>query len=235
MPAIQVYKSKEKGVMVPVQEAKIAKAYQCPWTGKLYASKKSYVKHLSDLRTSRMHKNARYKLMQKKKEDFWKVTTFEEMLQWVELNPDFFWQCAKNNSWSYDAAYMDSIRDDFWVKISYLDVTYSDHVSNTHSCPRNGVRNWGREPDKPIGYKGWGGRIEFQTSHEIRGFMSGLWEHLGIHTGSGGGSGGRNWGYSVGIFLDDWDGLAQSKMLDILGETRKMSKVTLGTSKYFKR
>ena len=73
MPAIQVYKSKEKGVMVPVQEAKIAKAYQCPWTGKLYASKKSYVKHLSDLRTSRLHKNARYKLMQKKKEDFQKL------------------------------------------------------------------------------------------------------------------------------------------------------------------
>ena len=57
---------------------------------------------------------------------------------------------------------------------------------------------------------------------------------LGIHTGTGGGSGGRNWGFSVGIFLDDWEGLAQSKMLDILGETNKMSTVKLGTPKYFK-
>lgn len=44
MPAIKVYKSGQKGVLIPVSEAKVAAGYQCPWTGKLYATKKSYVK-----------------------------------------------------------------------------------------------------------------------------------------------------------------------------------------------
>lgn len=32
-------------------------------------------------------------------------------------------------------------------------------VSNTHSCPLNGVRNWNNSPDKPIRYPGWTGRV----------------------------------------------------------------------------
>lgn len=211
MPAIKVYK--HNGVMIPVDSAKTAKAYICPWTGELYATKRSYVGHLKKLREQRMHKRARIIRRQRKLEDLWNQPSFDKIIKWIHLNPELFWENAKRNGWHSDAARWDKIRDTFTVTIKYLTLTYNDCVSNSHSCPRGGVTNWGgRDTLKdgtpaPRGYPGWTGRISFQLSTGTISFSSYVFKGTGINTGSGGGGGGGTFSYDLKMFMDDWPGL----------------------------
>jgi len=212
MPAIQVYKS--GSTMIPVDNAKKAKAYICPWTKELYASKRGYVSHLKKLRVDRMHHRARYLLHQRKLSDMWNQPDFDSVIKWIHLNPEVFWLNAKSQGWPSDTARWDKIRDSFSLKIASLDLTYSDSVSNSHSCPHNGVTNWGSSrtfedgTSKPCGYPGFSGRISFKTSHEPYSFASDILKGTRIHTCTGGGAGYNTYSYDVKFFLDDWPGIA---------------------------
>lgn len=104
-----------------------------------------------------------------------------------------------------------------------LDLRWSDHVSNSHSCPHDGVTNWGRRGEQPTGYPGWTGRVEYVVqSHRGQLFSypggSDQWTGTRIHTGGGGGGGHRDqetqylqsFGYQVELFASDWPAMAQA-------------------------
>jgi hypothetical protein len=213
MPAIQVYKL--GSTMIPVEQSKTAKAYICPWTKKIYATKRGYVKHLKTLRTNRIHARYRRLRHQRKLEDMRNQPNFDSVINWIHLNPEVFWENAKQYEWTSDAARWDKIRDSFTVTIQHLSLIYSDRVSNTHDCPLNGVTNWsGRDTFedgtiKPRGYPGFNGTIIFKTSHEPLSFSSNIFKGTGINTGSGGG-GNNIYRFSVRMFLDDWPGIAKT-------------------------
>lgn len=67
-----------------------------------------------------------------------------------------------------------------------LDLTYSDKVSNTHSCPRNGKTNWRWHNHLPKGYPGWKGRVWAFYSKQQPWMSSDVFGNSLIHTGSGG-------------------------------------------------
>lgn len=67
-----------------------------------------------------------------------------------------------------------------------FEVSYSDCVSNSHSCPRGGVTNWNKDPSKPMWYKGLTGRVWARYSRSPEYFGSDVFRHSGCHTGSGG-------------------------------------------------
>lgn len=234
MPAIQVYKSKQPGVMIPVDAAKVAKAYQCPWTSDLFATKKSYVKHLKILRTTRMHRRARQLRWHRLSEDLWNQTSFEKIVRWVELHPEWFLNNAKRQSFYADANRYDRVRDTFSIKITYLDLQWDNSVSNTHYCPHNGVTNWGgQKKDAPCGYPGWQGRIEYELSHDLPGFGSDLMKGTRIHTGTGGSTNSTNYGFDVKFFADDWPGLAKGQVWETLKGTN-MNSFKFGQPRYFR-
>lgn len=213
MPTIQVYK--HKGTMIPVADAKQAKAYICPWTEEIYATKRSYVSHLKRLREDRMHRRARQLRHQRKLEDLWNQPNFDSVIRWIHLNPEVFWENAKRRGWHSDGPRWDKIRDTFTITIQHLSLSYHDNVSNSHRCPHNGVTNWGSQgtfkdgTPKPRGYPGFGGRITFKTSHEPFSFASNILEGTRIHTGSGGSGGNNIYSYDVKFFLNDWPGIAK--------------------------
>jgi len=225
MPAIKVYKN--DGVMIPVDTAKVAKAYICPWTKEIYATKRSYVNHLKKLRTDRMHRRAKHLRHQRKLLDLWNQSSFDKIIEWIHLNPEVFWENAKRNGWASDAARWDKIRDSFTVTIKYLDLTYNECVSNSHSHPRNGVSNWGGK-DKlkdgtpaPRGYPGWSGRISFQLNTEAISFSSDVFRDIGLNTGGGGGGGVYN--YSLTMFMDDWPGLKTAFSKQMLAHDKQQT------------
>ena len=212
MPAIQVYKS--GATMIPVAKAKQAKAYICPWTKEMFATKRGYVSHLKTLRINRMHRRAKELRFKRKLEDMWNQPDFGSVIRWIHLNPEVFWLSAKRNGWYSDAARWDKIRDSFEIKITSLKLTYSDMISNSHSCPHTGITNWNYDTFKdgtlkPRGYPGFGGRIEFQIDTATSNFSSDVFKGTRIYTGSGGGGGGGKYGYDVKFFLDDWPGIAR--------------------------
>lgn len=250
MPKIKVYK--QKTAMIPVDSAKIASAYQCPWTNDLFATKRGYVNHLDDLRKTRMHRRARQKIQDRKFEDFCNQPSLDCIVNWIETNPEFLFDNAIRLAWASNKEKLLEKRNDFWAKITYLDVSYSNSVSNSHDAPRGKKTNWGgRETSKdgkplPRGYPGFVGKIEYQMSHDI-GWGSDLFKGLGINTGTGGGITECRYGFEVRIFLDDFPGLARSiendrlqyekdQLIEMIKNEYKPFKVpsyNYGTSRYF--
>lgn len=230
MPRIKAYKG--AGKMIPVEEAKLVTAFRCPWTKKVYGSKRDYVKHLKWLRENRMHSRIRATARLRKHQDLWNQPTFLDIIKWIEMNPKFMFDNALRSGWARDGA--EKKRDQFWMKITYLDLSWTSSASNTHHCPRGGVTNWGmREDGKPKGYPGFTGRIEYQMSHDL-GFGSDAVRNLGIHTGTGGGAGDNRFGYGVTFFDADWTGLVNNRVMNILGDNDWKTFV-YGQPKYFRK
>ena len=70
-----------------------------------------------------------------------------------------------------------------------FDLVYSDKVSNTHSCPENGITNWYGKPELPHGYPGWKGRIWIFELHRPRSQLSWITDDVRavrVWSGSGG-------------------------------------------------
>lgn len=236
MPRIKAYKG--AGSIIPVDEARVSTAFRCPWTKRVFGDKKSYVKHLRSVRQDRIHARIRNNLLFRKKQTLWQQPTFKDIMDWIEMNPEFIFDNGMRNSfWARDKD--KKIRDSFWMKITYLNLDWHPNCSNSHACPRGGVRNWGgRELDengkpKPTGYPGFTGHIEFQISHDL-GFGSDAIAGLGIHTGTGGGTSTRIYGYGVTFFDADWPGLVQNRTMEILADNNAWKRVRIGAPIYFR-
>lgn len=240
MPKIDVYKGNR--MMIPIDVAKKAKAYRCPWTNKIYATKRDYVKHLKNLRENRMHHRAREIIRERQKQELWNLPTFDDIIKWVKLHPEFLFE-RMLHSQLHSKDYYEKYRDTFIMEITYLDVIWSDHCSNTHCKPRNGVTNWDGQkilPDgtsAPRGYPGWTGRIEFKLNCDMRGGSEVL-SSLGFKTGTGGGKGGNKYGYGVTLFADDWPELYNTHKFqiveDMLCDNKLRNKYVYGKADYFK-
>jgi uncharacterized C2H2 Zn-finger protein len=227
MPKIKAYKG--AGKIIPVEEAIITTAFRCPWTQKVYGNKRDYVKHLKYLRENYMHKRIRAKVVDLKKQNLWNQPTFVDIVKWIEMNPEFMFDNGFREGWHVEQ--WKKYRDQFWIKITYLDLRWDANVSNSHSCPRGEVTNWGRREEKPSGYPGYTGRIEYETSHDI-GFGSEVVRGLGIHTGTGGGGGKNRYGFDVKFFDADWPGLVSARTMDILADNNWRN-VRIGEPRYF--
>jgi len=232
MPKIKAYKG--NGAIIPIDDAKLGTAYRCPWTGKVFSAKKSYVSHLKVLRENRMHSAIRARIRQRVFEDLISQGDFNRIIQWVETHPEFFFDRAVGSRLNAKK-YIEEVRDKFWIKITYLDVRWNDSVSNSHNCPRGGVTCWSSreaEDGRPRGYPGWHGKIEFQLSHDL-GFGSDVFRGLGIHTGTGGGTSDNRYGYDVKFFQSDWPGLEKFRMVSMLRDDSS-SEFKYGKPHYFK-
>lgn len=204
--------------------------YKCRFTGEIFEKKEKikYVKHLKELRTemkeSRMHKRLCIEFhtwFEKEKES---ITHIKMIPEWFLKNQRMIMDaCNANvapvkggsNSWA-DPFYS----TDEFTKIEITDVRWSDTVSNSHSCPHNGVTNWGgQRPDAPRGYPGWriniNGTLKRAKKHMSR-YPYGLALNMvGIKTGTGGG-GNTDFRYGAEIFIADWSGLQQQLVFEKL-------------------
>jgi len=233
MPKIKAYKG--NGAVIPIADAKIATAFRCPWTSKIFSNKHSYVKHLTALREDRIHRNIRARIRRKVFEELINQDSFERVIEWIETHPEFFFDRAIERGRAGWSERRDHLRDKFWIKMTFLDVAWSDSVSNSHSCPRGGVTCWSSreaEDGRPRGYPGWQGRIEFQLSHDL-GFGSDLFRNIGIHTGTGGGISGHRYGYDVKFFAADWPALATNLAVERLGGASGIRSFHHGKPNYY--
>ena len=209
MPKIKAYAKCD--TLIAVDDAAVIDAYRCPWTDDLFRYKSDYVQHLADIRESKIRRKIRMNNRDKILNKVWNLRTFNEIVEWFNTNPKLVLEYANRRRWINDK---EIPPDEYKFEITYLKLRWSSKVSNSHSCPHNGVQNFGRDlkfkngTPYPTGYPGWEGNIEFKTSHDI-GWSSDLLGSFRIHTGTGGGSGiNRPAGYQVRFFDADWHGLA---------------------------
>lgn len=77
------------------------------------------------------------------------------------------------------------------------ELTYGE-VSNSHSCPIDGVTNWGkRKEDEPTSYKGWNGRVWVRYGSAVNSFGSDPLRNTLTYTGTGG----------IGGYSGPWENL----------------------------
>ena len=142
------------------------------------------------------------------------VTSIVELEKFITENfNQFFYNGMKHALWKCDRKPTIAHK---MAKIK-IDVQWNDHVSNSHSCPRNGVQNFDTRAEynkgKPTGYPGWKGRIEFvveagmsnhkKNPYKLDSYGGDYFKDTGINTGTGGGNG-QSYGYDVKLFAADF-------------------------------
>ena len=234
MPKIEVYRY--NNIVIPVAESAKKVGYQCSKTQQLFATRSAFIKHLKARRRS-IHtkiqakrrtdtRNARYK-------EFQSCQNFNEIIHWIETNSDYFIDQLK---------YLYHIPDELvglhQIEILEMSMRYSGCVSNSHSCPESGTRNWGGSETfkdgspKPNGYPGFQGRIKYRC------YLKELPENIKlpkyyespyfrvfrgskniINTGFGGGDGNNNASFDIKVFLDDVPGFKATIAEELLIST----------------
>lgn len=218
-------------------------AWKSDADGKIFEDKAKYTAHIRKL--------ARHRLAQKKlqiaesvKDAAWaelydREQSLDDWMQMVIDNQHLFWAEAAAGD-PYDWACVGkkhgrgknagNVPMPKVLKITH-NMSWSESVSNSHSCPHNGVTNWGgRVEGAPRGYPGWTGRVDWivEWPKEFDGIYLGsdlfsrgtfCTGRQRAHTGTGGGGGGHfnkefnTWcqssGYSFSIFASDWPGMAR--------------------------
>ncbi len=222
--------------------------WKCDNTGKLFEDKDKYQAHLRKLARER---NTKRKLTVVEAEaDAWWARAYEtemtiqEWKQFVINNQARFWaEAAKADphDWSYVGKSHNRRKSGVYCPIPELlefttfDVRWNPAVSNSHSCPHNGVTNWGGKEQidgqlAPRNYPGWSGRVEWivKWPEEWDGvylgsdLFKGLFGQGGrqrAHTGTGGGGMRYNekhkchtqsFGYDFRMYAADWPGMARA-------------------------
>lgn len=222
MPKIEVYKSGNS--VIPVADAKVTKAYICPWTKKIHINRKKYIEHLGQYRKNQIYRTIQVNNWKKKAEELWNQPSFDHIIAWCAKNPYFFLDRAMQSCFADRKKAFDKIhKEGFSFRITFLELYWRDDCSNTHSCPHNGVTNFSSVDTKPVGYPGWSGRIKFEASHDFPTFFSDMFRGTRIHTGTGGGNGFK-YSCEVKFFDDDWPGLSgPHHTLSLLKGERKRS------------
>ena len=213
--------------------------------GKIFEDKAKYQKHLRKLARERRTRR-RLEIEETLKDRIWNelYECEQSVEQWADMvvaNQDLFWaEAAKGDP--YDWKIVGQTRKGVVCPVPRLleftefDLRWSDSVSNSHSCPHNGVTNWGGRnkmpdgTDAPRGYPGWTGRIGwiFAWPKEWDGYYIGgdlfargtfSTGRQRAHTGTGGGGGMRysekhgcyvmSHAYDFRIYAADWPGMAR--------------------------
>jgi hypothetical protein len=200
----------------------IVQAYRSDTDGKLFLEKADYVQHLRKLAAGRRKVRVLARLEQDREaflDRMGQVTSMEELELFIRDNWRWFWLngVSSHPRWCRRKDALPEFHE--YVKVSLLNMTWNERVSNAHSCPRAGVENFMRHVDRPWHYPGWHGRIEIRVRPPVRksrgkeylddGWGSDYFSKTPICTGGGGG-GGRNdteyvsYGYDLKLFAADF-------------------------------
>jgi len=213
--------------------------WKCDEDGKIFEDKRKYQNHLRKLARVRRTRR-RIEIEENLKNAVWnelykREQSIDEWADMVVEHQDLFWAEAARGD-PYDWAIVGKTRKGVVCPVPRLlgftqfSLRWSDSVSNSHSCPHNGIENFMRHEDKPTGYPGWTGRAEWMVAwpkewdgYYLGGdlFAAGTFRtgRQRAHTGTGGG-GGMRWneehkchvmthGYEFKIYAADWPGLVR--------------------------
>ena len=226
----------------------IITAYKSEADGKIFEDKSKYQAHLRKLARHRLAQR-RLQVAESEKDAVWaelyqREQSIDDWMQMVIDNQHLFWaEAAAGNPQDWNCVGKKWGRGKNAVVVpvpKVLKITHSmrwsDSVSNSHSCPHDGMTNWGgREKMKdgspaPSGYPGWTGRVEWivawpqELEHMYLGselFSRGTFRtgRQRAHTGTGSGGGGHmskefnTWvqrpAYDFRIYASDWPGLTR--------------------------
>lgn len=208
--------------------------------GKLFEDKAKYQKHLRKIANERRkQKQLAQQALEREAflDQMGQVETIEQLNQFIKDNWNwFFLNGYARNQWRCGRK-VEKLHE--FVDVRVHDLSWREHIGNTHSCPRGGVENFMQKDDKPKGYAGWYGRITIKVRPGMKkyrgkeymkdGWGSDYFANTPINTGSGGGGGGTEWkiySYDVTLWADDFpvmkDRIEKQKIWRSIGGSKKL-------------
>lgn len=217
----------------------IIQAYKSDADGKVFEHKTDYTKHMRKLAAHRRYLKNIQRVEDERLEFFksmGEVSDFAGLHDFIVNNWKwFFMNGVKHNAWQHNTKKMPEFH-----QLNKLDIRidgWREQLSNSHSCPRGGVQNWGSKPGKPTGYPGWYGYIEIIVGREVskninkkyyfEGWGSDYFKETLINTGSGGAGGqtehSQLYSYDIKLWAADFPVMYmnQRKKQYLLLETNK--------------
>lgn len=197
--------------------------WKCKATGKIFSTdeKAKYISHLKIVReqhrAERKDKREEAEFQDWLKSEKMNITSLDQIPVWILNNID-----KLNRQYVRVSSILRKTEPRKIVNIEITGTFYT-HVSNSHSCPRNGVTNWSHYGELPDGYPGWEISVwfKFEDSYEYRSLDSStFFKMIDIHTGSGGG-GGNTRSYKAKMFSADWPALAEAVEKDFIVDKLK--------------
>lgn len=200
-------------------------AWRSDADGKLFEDKVKYLKHLKKLAKVRFISKKILKV-----ENSWddfntrmgQVANISELEQFISDNWDqFFIKGLSSNMWrsDYTPAKHELVRIEFW------NPKWNEYTSNSHRCPRNGVRNFMREHNNPTSYPGWECQIQFEVKTEQythrkktyyrQGYGSDYFDKSIVCLGGGGGgcsNGTQKYQYDCVLWAEDFPVMYQNHL-----------------------
>ena len=239
--------------------------WKCDQTNKLFEDKTKYQTHLRRLAKERTMQRRLWR--HETAANAWWAEAFEterSIKDWPEFvikNQLRFWAEAvgsSNGYWSNVGKVISRKRNapampiPVLLEFSKFNLQWSLDISNSHSCPHNGVENWSGNVQMkdgslaPRGYPGWTGHVEWivQWPEEYDGIYLGsdlfrANKKVRAYAGSGGGGGMRyshkyecftqSFGYSVNIFAADWPGMVKHELNDQFEQVLKGERTHVDT------
>ena len=223
-------------------------AYKSDADGKIFEDKRKYQNHLRTLARHRLSQR-KLQIAEAAKDALWaelyeREQSIDDWMQMVVDTQHLFWAEAAQgdwNDWERVGKKIGRGKNAIVMPVPKLlkikhSLRWNDMVSNSHSCPHNGVTCWSSHEAKdgrPRGYPGWTGHIEWlvEWPKELEGmylgsdlFSRGTFRtgRQRAHTGTGGGGGGHmnkefnTWvqrpQYDFRLFAADWPGLYRYEM-----------------------
>ena len=176
--------------------------------GKLFEDRTKYQNHLRKLAAARREvKKQELHVLQREYflDQMGQVASFDELQQFIVDHWDFFrYNMLERNSWRKRKTL--AKKDDQLISLTLSDLHFVRDLSNSHSSPRKGVRNFDRSSEhnkgKPTSYPGWRGRITYSVTSST-GFGSDYFDDTPICTGSGGG-GDKQLSYDLKLWAADF-------------------------------
>ena len=201
-------------------------ARKCPWTQKLFDNDQKYTVHLTNLRKEqRAKRDIKHSIAAVDRLIDWaanNVRTTTEFEDWFRTNWDQFVLRAHavyRQRWG--STYLNRKSPKTIQPIKLISVSMKQLTgdiafpSNSHDCPKNGVRNWHRDPTLPLSYPGWRFRLSFSYEGNFPSFVSDMFEDTIVNFGSGGG-GPKDYGSEVTLWADDWPAMREFKEKQIV-------------------
>ena len=203
--------------------------WKCPHTRKIFEDRIKYSSHLEKIRELRRIRR-RLNINEEIENQRWfeirnAEISVSDLPDLIIKNQDLFWADAaknKSNSFHWRDVGNNIVRGKVipipkLVEFESFVFQWQDRLSNSHSCPVNGVTNWYGHTDLPTGYPGWCINAkwkiflppEFRNYYTGGDLFKGTKSLIHSHSGSGGHRSGEFsiYRYQLSIFADDWPGL----------------------------
>ena len=191
--------------------------WKCPFTGKLFETRRKYINHLKKLRARRTMRRRQLKLEREARANMdAKIAALRTAADIEKFIVEDFHDILLATYGRKKFAIIKQMNIEFF---EFERIRYNERESNSHNCPRNGVTNWGGYNDKkgaPRGYPGFGGQVKWKVtgpkradhgSFDSRIEMDRALKYIGVHVGTG--CPGWDGNISFQFFVDDFPGIKE--------------------------